>query len=62
MNLNRLLGAVFDESVCNSIRSFKDGIPFSLKYSEFRPFPSGNSISNHLMLKKQSDQKSRPLI
>ena len=48
----------------SSIRSFKDVTSFSLNDSEFPLLLSGHSTSNHLMLKKQSDQKSRllPLI
>ena len=48
----------------SSIRSFKDVTLFSLNDSKFPLLLSGHSTSNHLMLKKQSDQKSRllPLI
>ena len=46
----------------SSIRLFKDLISFSLNDSEF-PLPlSGQSTSNHLMLKKQSDKKSHQQI
>ena len=45
----------------SSIRSFKDVNSFSLNDSEFPPLLSRHSTSNHLMLKKQSDQKSRLL-
>ena len=45
----------------SSIRSFKDVNSFSLNDSEFPPLPSGHSTSNHLMLKKRSDHKSRLL-
>ena len=45
----------------SSIRSFKDVTLFSLNDSEFPPLLSGHSTSNHLMLKKQSDPKSRLL-
>ena len=45
----------------SSIRLFKDLISFSLNDSEF-PLPlSGQSTSNHLMLKKQPDKKSHLL-
>ena len=45
----------------SSIRSFKDVTSFSLNDSEFPPLLSGHSTSNHLMLKKQSDPKTRIL-
>ena len=45
----------------SSIRSFKDVTLFSLNDSEFPPLLSGHSTSNHLMLKKQSDPKTRIL-
>ena len=45
----------------NSICSFKDATLFSLNDSEFPPLLSGYSTSNHLMLKKQSDPKTRIL-
>ena len=45
----------------SSIRSFKDVTLFSLNDSEFSPLLSGHSTSNHLMLKKQSDPKTRIL-
>ena len=45
----------------SSIRSFKDVTSFALKDSEFPQVLSGYSTSNHLMLKKKSDQKSRLL-
>ena len=45
----------------SSIRSFKDVTSFSINDSEFPPLLSGYSTSNHPMLKKQSDQKSRLL-
>ena len=45
----------------SSTRSFKEVTSFSLNDSEFSPLLLGHSISNHLMLKKQSDPKSRLL-
>ena len=42
----------------SSIRSFKDVTSFSLNDSQFPLLLSGHSTSNHLMLKKQYDQKS----
>ena len=45
----------------SSIRSFKDVTSFSLNDSEFPQLFSGHSISDHLMLKKQSDKKFRLL-
>ena len=45
----------------SSICSFKDVTSFSLNDSEFPLLLSGHSTSNHLMLKKQSDPKTRLL-
>ena len=52
----------------SSIRSFKDVTSLSLNDSKFLPLLLGHSTSNHIMLKKQSDQKihllptNKPLI
>ena len=45
----------------SSIRSFKGVASFSLNDSEFSPLLLVHSKSNHLMLNKQSDQKSHLL-
>ena len=68
-NMNELLGT---ETLCSykslniklhnsRICSFKDVTSFSLNDFEFPLLLSGQSTSNHLILKKQSDQKSRLL-
>ena len=64
-NMNELLAK---ETLCsykslkiklyNSFRSFKDVTSFSLNDFEFPLLLSGQSTSNHLILKKQSDKKS----
>ena len=69
-NGNKLLG---NEILCSdkslkiklynrSIRLVKYVTSFWLNNSKFPPLLSGHSTSNHLMLKKQSDQKSRLLL